>query len=309
MVRKLNSYYVLLAVLALTYVSIMLLIPPDPKTLERYHLTPLTSKLINLTIVIPFVVIWGIAMYGVVQLKKYTLHIIKSTDGKALHTVANGLLILALSLPVSGITSGMLNYTASQQDSMSLSIMTIIRNYLNLGLFIAAFLLIWNGAKALVAHLKQKPSNTIDIFASLTIVILGAVYSYLALTNPNKVVPSETTGRALYYLSDPAILLTIIIPYVLAWYIGLKSALYINYYREKVSGVLYKQFLKFLALGITFVVLASIATQFISAVSAGIVNLKLLPLLMLVYVLVAVIAVGYIFIAMGAKRLKKIEEV
>lgn len=309
MVRKLNSYYLLLAVLAAVYLAITMLLPPDPRTLDRLSLNPLTLKLLNLTVVLPFIAIWVIAFYGFVHLKRYTMKIVNSEDGKALHTIANGLMILAISLPTSGIMSGLLNFAATQPDPMAVPLLTIIKNYVTLALYVAAFLLISKGSKMLVAHLKQKPADSLDVFGVPIIVILGAVYTYLALTNPNRVEPSEVTGRALYYLSDPAIFLTIIIPYLFVWFYGLRSSFYLNYFREKVSGVIYKDFLKFLAFGISFVVISSIAAQFLTAVSASVVSLTLLPLLMLVYVLVAVMAVGYIFIAMGAKRLNKIEEV
>jgi hypothetical protein len=62
------------------------------------------------------------------------------------------------------------------------------------------------------------------------------------------------------------------------------------------------------ALGIAVVVLGSVLTRVFISISTTITNLKLTPILIIIYGLLSVIAAGYILIAIGAKKLRKIEE-
>jgi hypothetical protein len=92
------------------------------------------------------------------------------------------------------------------------------------------------------------------------------------------------------------------------WYLGVRGAYNIYLYRANISGQLYKGALNFLAAGIFFVVLGSVLTRMLTSISTTITNLKLTPLLLVIYGLLSVIATGYILIAIGAQKLRRIEE-
>jgi uncharacterized membrane protein len=80
-------------------------------------------------------------------------------------------------------------------------------------------------------------------------------------------------------------------------------------YAKKIKGLLYKRALNRLAAGIATVIGSSIFIQFINIVFAYKNNGSLGSLLVLIYLLLAVEAIGYILIASGAKNLKRIEEI
>jgi hypothetical protein len=67
--------------------------------------------------------------------------------------------------------------------------------------------------------------------------------------------------------------------------------------------------LNLLAKGIGGVILISILIQFLTTASARLNRLNLTPLLIIVYCLLLLYGIAYGFIAVGAKRLKRIEEV
>jgi len=61
-------------------------------------------------------------------------------------------------------------------------------------------------------------------------------------------------------------------------------------------------------MGIAIVVLGSVITRIIYSISPAITNLRITPILVIIYALLVVIAAGYTLIAIGAKKLRKIEE-
>lgn len=134
-------------------------------------------------------------------------------------------------------------------------------------------------------------------------------YCYVTLTNPARQFPPSSGIKAAYYLPDWLLVTTIIIPYLFVWFYGMRAAAHLAFYRKNVSGVVYKQALGYLAVGLGTVIVSSMALRFLVSLTTLLNSLSLKILLILLYALIFVIASGYIFIAVGAKKLKRIEEV
>jgi len=300
-----KTVYIVLGIFALIYAGLSVGLPPDPATLARYHLSSTQDRLLVLTIVIPFVAIWWAAFYGYYGLKRYSGLVKKSADGKAYSVIADGLGILAISLPISQITSTLLTYQARVHPGF-LTASKIINGYMALAFSLAAYLVISHGVNLLVGTIQGFGTignrRNYDIFM-LLFIVLTAIYSYLIFTN------SSGHNATLYGMPDWLILFTIVTPYLYTWYIGFVAILRLHLYQSKVRGIVYRRPLHFLTLGIFSVLATSILLQFLTAVSDALVNLKLAPLLALLYLIVIVFSFGYILIAYGAKQLTKIEEV
>jgi hypothetical protein len=58
-------------------------------------------------------------------------------------------------------------------------------------------------------------------------------------------------------MSDPLILLTLALPYLIGWWLGIKAALNLNNYRTNVQGIIYKNALFRLVVGILIYLLRS----------------------------------------------------
>jgi hypothetical protein len=112
-----------------------------------------------------------------------------------------------------------------------------------------------------------------------------------------------------YFLPIWLLLLTVIIPYLYAWFVGLLAAYEITSYSQQVRGVLYKQALHLLVGGLVAVIAGSILLQYISSVDPSPGHLVLDYRLLLVVLFRIVIGIGFVLIAAGANRLKRIEEV
>jgi hypothetical protein len=93
------------------------------------------------------------------------------------------------------------------------------------------------------------------------------------------------------------------------WFIGLFAAYEIHLFRKTVRGILYKKGLELLSIGIGMAVLSSISIQYLTSLLGRLNRLSLSTTLLIIYSLLVWLAAAYILIALGAKKLRKIEEV
>jgi hypothetical protein len=291
------------------YAGIVFSTPTDPETLQRYSMTTVQARLINVSILLPFAIIWFLAFYGYIAFRDYARLIRKSHEGRAFAHIATGLAILATGLPLVTILSA-LTRLISQDRADFIPATTVLNHYANIAVTMFAFWYIHKGAHKLLRITKGQPYGRDWSLLLGSFVILALTYIYLVLTNParNTNTPSFS-GQSIFYLPDWLIVATIILPYMYIWYIGLVSGFYINFYQKKVGGVIYKEAFRYLALGLIAVILSSILRQYITATSNLLADLRLAPLLVLVYSLLIAIATGFVLIAIGARKLKHIEEV
>lgn len=303
MPRKILYIYIALALL---YVALTFLTPLDPRLIDRYEIGEIRLNLIRLSIAIPLLGIWFAAFYGYSKFKAYADLIKESKDGRAFTHIANGLGLLALSLPLRSILSVAFR-SLTQQSPDLLPLATIISNYITLLFTLGAFLLIFRGSQHLTAIVKTE--GKLHSYALAGFGILAIFYTYLALTNPARMVATDNVDKAVYFLPDPLILLTIVLPYVFIWFIGLKTFVNLQAYQTHSDGVVYKRILTYLTRGVATVIIMSIVLQFLRELVSPLSQLSLGPLLGIVYLLLIGMAVGYLYIAAGAKRLQKIEEV
>lgn len=320
-----GKYYIFLIAFAVIYAAIVFTTPPDPDSLERFNLAPLKYYLILGSLSAAIIVIWALIFLGFIKLKNYADLIKSQPDAEPISKLATGLAIWAFSSPVSSIISSSFTYLrrTAKLSGNSINILgseisvetlnvisTVTGKYISLLIAIAAFYFITLGAKG---FLKNLNSGSIDPLKKFTwnaaYFLMAGLYIYTVLNDPYRQSPAIEGGRAAFYLPDYLIVFTIILPYLYVWYNGFQSAITINEYSRNVPGVIYKKALGLVANGIIAVILASIFTQFLASSSGVIANLGLGAILLIIYVLFAIIAIGYTLIAMGAGKLTKIEQV
>jgi hypothetical protein len=293
--------------LLLSYAVLVFSLPINYQVINQYHLSVLGLHFIQLTYVIPLLLIWATAYYSYTALSSYSRSIHQDKDGVQMAKLALGIGVLAFGGPIVSIISSVLKIIA-QQNSAFLPKSTIINNYISLLVALVAFLYISKGASGLASTVKSAPSHKSLQIISLLIITLGSIFCYLifhTLPHPLKI---GVTPIPTYYLPDWLIVGTIIIPYVFIWYCGALGSLNIYGYYRKVRGTIYKSSLIYIASGISFIIFSYIVLQYLTTLSSKLAGLKLNSLLLIIYPLILVIAIGYVLIALGAKKLRKIEE-
>ncbi len=298
---KQRAYMWIFIALVAVYMGLSLLLPPE--YLRKYQMSEASLRLVSLTIILPVGAIQLSALYGFLKFKAYANKIKKTKEGPAFMQIANGLMVLTFGLPINSAASSILNYVARTNTDLQPTAI-ILKGYIALIFPFIAFLLIAKGAEGLIKTLKRPVSKQWTTFGLLGVIVLTAVYTELIVARAP--VQDAKSG---YHLPTWLILATIAIPYLYIWCKGLRAAYHIFIYKNRIKGTVYRNALDYLAKGLVIIIFASIIIQVLITVTERITSLSVAPILLIVYLLLGLYAVGFGMVARGAKKLKKIEEV
>jgi hypothetical protein len=305
-VKKVSKTLCAYVALVVIYLVVTWITPSNHNpAVAHYHLSTTALHFISLTVVLPLIAIWFAALYGYAKLRKYAEMIKKNSDGKKVARLARALGFLAYSLPANSIISGILNYIG-QTHTQLLPAMTIISHYASLVLPLIAFWLINQAAWALMNSIRRLPRAWVFQLFILAIVAIGVVYCYLVFKGA--VLPG-IMQRRVYYMPNWLVMSTLVVPYVFMWALGSLAALEIYIYEKQLAGIVYRHDWNFIASGIATIIVGDIAAQYLGTLSAQLSHARISTLLLIIYLLLIVLAVGYVLVAIGAKKLQRIEEV
>lgn len=290
------NWFVILTLLA---IGLVLALPPDPHSAQQLHTSVIAYHLALAAVLIPYALIWYASFYAFAKLQEYSWLIKGTKDGAAFRKIAIGMGTVSFSLVVPTIISLILNSVAGHYPHFKPA-SVIIDNYLGLFPGLIAFLLLYNGARALLRTTKQGLQRLDIRWHAPWFLLLSVVFSHLAIENYYRGNP--------YHLSLWLLVITFIIPYLYGWMVGLLSAYELHWYAKTVKGSLYRQAVKRFANGIAVTMLGSIAIQFVSITLAARIDSSLGNLLLANYVLLLIVVVGLILMALGTKKLKRMEE-
>jgi hypothetical protein len=290
----------------MVYLTLVLLLPASTLSLKEYGWSAAEYHVIFMLIAIPMIATWFAAFYGYHWIRLYARSLHKTESGNSYRQLANGVGWLALSIPVPSIISLILNSIGNNHPGFQPASI-IITNYIALLLPLIAFGIIGNAARQL--------TNAADIKISLAgarsvifmFVTLGVMFCYLVFQHFDFSSPGSTDNP--YYLPVWLMLTTLIVPYLYAWFVGLLAAYEISVLATKTRGVLFSQALRLFVFGLVTVIGSSIVLQYIGSAAPRTGHLQLNSRLLLTYVVRIAAGIGFLLIAAGARKLRKIEEV
>ncbi len=287
--------------LALTYIVLSLTVTVNPKTLDTLNLELAQYRLLLFAVIIPYVLIWFAAFYAYLKMNQYTALLGDARERPAFKEISRGIQVMAWGLALPAIIGVILRAIGVKNPGFE-STAIIISNYLTLLVPLIAYTLIGNGSHKLAVLSKANITRNGFRLFILTFIVLSVYYTFLSLY-------SRKFNDNPYHLSRNLMILTIIIPYLYAWFIGFLSCYELLSFARKIKGLLYKRALNLLTSGIAIMIVSSIFIQFINIIFANDSSTSLGSILILVYVLLITEAIGFILIANGAKSLKRIEEI
>ena len=304
-----KKIYILFALLVILYLLINFATPTNPTILARYKMDASQYLLMRASFAVPIFLVWFAALYGFSRLLSYAKSIRKSPDGEGFMWIASGLGVLALGLPINSIIGTTLSRAVSA-DILSQPASTIISSHLSVGYQLVSFALIAYGAWKLMKILKKSEFPKFALIVSgIGLAVISVLYVIAALNNPSREVPVAPAQTATYYMNDLLIFTTIIVPYIATWACGLFAFIALRVYQRHIGGILYRKALKKLNTGILIIITLLIVLQFLTAAVTAIYAWQLGPLVAILQVLVFAIGIGFVYVALGAKGLAKLEEV
>lgn len=301
--RKVIQRYVILAAI---YILLIPILPANNRALEEHGLSVIEYRVLLFALALPSLLAWLAAFIGYARLYEYAKSVAGTREGSSFQQLAKGCAWLAWSLPAPLLLSFLLSaYANAHPDFQPTSI--IISNYLYLIFSLTALSLVGVASRALTASASLTFSVARARGIIVGFIVAGLLYCYFTFQRFDLTSFGATNNP--YYLPLGLMVLTVIIPYLYAWFIGLLAAFEIAVFSKNVKGVLYRQSLRMLVFGLLAVVGGSIALQYINTISPRAGYLVLDFNLVLVTVFRLVTGFGFVLIALGANRLKKIEEV
>jgi len=303
------KYYpvtVVIILLTVAYLLATFATPVDQATLHKYHISSGGLNAVLLTVALPYIIIWYVALFGWFRLRDYTVSIRQTKDGAAFHQISQGVLWLTLWLPVSAVISAVTGYYYHQHPAATAHLVQL-NTYCNILILLPAFVFTYLGSRQLLKLVRQP--ERIVIWGACAYIAFAVLYTFLTLHDSSRRLPTRGVPIATYYLRDWLIVMTVIIPRLLEWMFGFQAAYNILVYRNKVQGVIYKHALTNLARGLASTVTIVIILRCIQSLSTQLNNKSLGFLLVLIYILLILIAIGYGFIMRGARELKRIENI
>ena len=269
---------------------------------NNYDVSPTVFVLVQLSVVLPVLAIWLTAAYGAVKFKSYSKLIETSPDGRALSLVTTGLILLVIGLISQSVLGAFPRYAVGQPW---LPVVVFMRNHLPLLISITSSILIFVGSYRLVKLVKNSPNYRRNIALALGGYLLAAAwlaqffYTHLSHTVSGGVPNFALPGAWPFY--------TMALPYLLIWGLGVLSVVNIGTYTSNVKGAIYRSALRYLASGLMTVITFAMALQMLTFANSAVLKLSFGAIVALVYLILIVYALGFVLLAMGARRLVRIE--
>lgn len=299
--RNLVLFFIILIVV---YLWLSLSAPVDTEAVERFHITAGELTRLRLTITLPVIGIWLLALYGFLRLLDYAKSIKGAPESGPLRLIGKGLMILAFGLPIASIAASIASTQGNSNETL-LPLATVAKNYFQLIFPLIAFSYIAVGAEQLAATVRIKHKMRQEKLISFIFILVSSVYTAFIISNPFTEVPISD----LYFIPTWLVVVTIVVPYLFTWFNGLTAGYYILKYKNHVKGHLYKHAFGRLALGLIVITIVAIMIRIFTTLNEQLTQLELSPLLMIVYALVLLYGLGYALVASGSKKLTKLEEV
>lgn len=292
--------------MAVLYIVLIFVLPTNHATMLHYNLSSVEYRVATAALAIPTIVVWFAAFWGYAKLREYSKSIAKSKEGSHFNRLGTGCAWLAWSLPITTISSFILNGIADKWHNLHPTAI-ILSNYLALIVPLIAFIVISSAARGMVGKFRLNLSLKSARITMALFLVGGIVYCFLIFRRLDPTTLANTNNA--YFLPVWLLIISIVIPYLYAWFIGLLAAYEITLFSIKVRGLLYRKALLYMVTGLVAVILSSIALQYISSVVPRTGDLIFDYKLLLTLAVRVAGGIGFFILAIGSSRLKKIEEV
>ncbi len=293
-------------ILVVVYIVLLFILPISKDTMHTYNLTTFEFRVINFAVALPTLLVWLAAFMAYATLRQYA-HSLKATaEAEHFDKLATGCAWLAWSLPVTGLFSLILSSLDSPWPGFHNASIILI-NYLDLLMPLIAFSVIGIASRGLVSQANVKLSLASARIIILLFLTAGVLYCYLTFRHFN--LNNLGSNDNPYYLPVWLMVLSVMIPYLYAWFVGLLATYEITLLSKQVQGLLYRRALQLLVGGLVIIIISSIAMQYLNGVAPRVGHLELDYKLVATVVFRIIGGAGFLVLTVGALKLKKIEEV
>ena len=294
------------SVLAVIYLLLVFFLPANKIAQHNYHLSSVGYHVLLFVVILPLIGIWFGAFYSYARLRQYSDAIDETHEGHDFSKLTRGFTWLAWGSVLTALSSIILSAIANARPGF-LATSIIIANYASLLVPLVAYSYISTGARGLNIRAKVSITGQGAKALILFFMFIGVAYCYVTFRYLD--LHSVGSNNNPYYLPAWLMILTVIIPFLYTWFIGLLAAYEIYLYSKHIQGILYQRAMRLLSGGVISVIASSIAIQYLRSAVPRTGHLSLNNVLLIVNIAYIFMAFGYVLISLGARQLRKIEEV
>ncbi len=294
------------SVWAVIYIALIFILPPNYVSMHHYRISAAEYRIGVTALALSLIAVWFIAFWASNRLREYSHTIAETNEGKGFRRLSLGSVWLAWSLPVIATAALILNAISDRYPSFHATDVISI-TYVTLVLTLITFVLMGAAAREMAKAYKLTFSPKHMGLIMLVFLTTGISFCYIVFSHISP--QGLTSTRNLYFMPVWILIISVIIPFLYAWFIGLLAAYQIFLTGLKAKGLLYRQALFLMTAGILIVILCFIALQYIASVVPHSNEVILDYKLILTLIFRLLIGVGFIMLALGARKLKRIEEV
>lgn len=301
-----NNLWVIVA--SAIYLLISLTNPIGPSS-ANFNISPIQIRLLQLTIALIMILAWFAGSLSYRELLKYAKNMKDRYQKSAFKNIAKGTILLVLSSIIPAIFSTIGNRFENSVSWVEPTV-TIINNYLYVLLPFTAVNLILIGTKSL-ARSVNAPELTltktlITMIFPLSFSILNV---YLTLTNPTLQGMTHEV-RTTYHLPSYLVIITILAPSIVTWFIGTQALNHVQNYINNVKGEVYKTAISLFGTGFLFVIVSSVFLQLLLALGQErLLGLGLNLIILVVYLFIILQAIGYILLAKSSQKFAQVDKI
>lgn len=277
---------------------------------SKIRLSAAQLHMIDIVAALPGLLIVLSILFAAISIGHYARAIAGSKEGAGFRFVAYGIFALLVGL-LAGSYLGALQQLLSQHARDPQKVKTtfvIISNYVSVVSALVTYGLLLQGGRLLLRAIGQR----LDVAKKLLPLVLGfvgltAVYLWLIHANPasqTSVDPGiEPTFGLPYWLT----VLTVALPFVVSWFVGVLALMGIYQYRQKTTGVVYKLLFRKLFVGLALFIGLTISLQLFTQLYGLYAESSLSVILSLNAVVYLILTYAFVLIAQGARKLNAIE--
>ena len=303
--------YSLTFIVWLTYVSYSIT-RNNSETLIKYHLTKAGLIGIMIGYNIPILIIWFVILYAVFGFYNYSISIGEPRESKIFKYITIALAVFFFNFFFSDIINIFQSYVTNHYSVLSTqqNAITIIQNYLAVLVSLLAYWYLFKGASGIVKSINLKiTNNDLTYKIAYPLIAFGVLYVYTIFQNPNRTISHNANIKATFALPGYLILLTIVLPYLVAWFFGFSALYEFIKYQKNTNGLIYKSIFKKLTIGFSIIIVLTVALQLFQQYDKSLATSHLNTILTVIILLILLIAVAFLLIGSGARQLTKIETV
>lgn len=265
---------------------------------QQWGLTQSNTVALQASIIGFYLIIWMVATHGIVLLQRRAKLFGEAHLAAGFRSIVWGLIMLLTQLILVALIGTV--RPLYEADPNAIMVIATITSYIHSLFPLLGFVLIFRGVGKVTKKTPQAAMEKRN--ALLVTIILAVLYALLVFTNSVRNVGIDAEIRQTYYLTDWMIVLTIMLPVLIAWLYGIRSLFMLYGYR---NPLLNSKGLGKLTLGIGSILASSIVLQIISSMGAErMLTIGLFGLIGLIYLFFAFLLIGFYLAIQGATHLE-----